>query len=164
MTDTTVKFIVGQMKECEVWRNCSEVEFDNALEGMEKLVMNRLYDLSVLKCPSLWQRLTRGSIFFNLKYIYASTTSCEPSSTHYNRWPWAWSCLVAENSSFQLVGREASRRNGRRREQGLSDVCTTRWARVNFYLHEIADLIVRTPQDQPLQGTPRQINLCTKLL
>ena len=52
MTDTTVKFIAGQMKECDVWRNCSEVEFDNALEGMEKLVMNRLYDLSVLKCPS----------------------------------------------------------------------------------------------------------------
>jgi len=50
MTDMpTVKFIAGQMRECDVWRNCSEVELDNAMEGMEKLVMNRLYDLSVPK-------------------------------------------------------------------------------------------------------------------
>ena len=33
------------MRESEVWRNASDAEFDNAMEGMEKLVMNRLYDL-----------------------------------------------------------------------------------------------------------------------
>ena len=33
------------MRESEVWANASEAEFDNAMEGMEKLVMNRLYDL-----------------------------------------------------------------------------------------------------------------------
>lgn len=33
------------MRECEVWKNASDTEFDNAMEGMEKLVMNRLYDL-----------------------------------------------------------------------------------------------------------------------
>ena len=33
------------MQESDVWKNASETEFDNAMEGMEKLVMNRLYDL-----------------------------------------------------------------------------------------------------------------------
>lgn len=31
------------MAQCEVWRGISDAEFDNAKEGMEKLVMNRLY-------------------------------------------------------------------------------------------------------------------------
>lgn len=42
-----LQFIAGHMRDCEVWANASEAEFDNALEGMEKLVMNRLYELSV---------------------------------------------------------------------------------------------------------------------
>ncbi|KAI5305623.1 hypothetical protein KEM56_003843 [Ascosphaera pollenicola] len=36
-------FISGKMAQCDVWREVSDVEFDNAREGMEKLVMNRLY-------------------------------------------------------------------------------------------------------------------------
>lgn len=36
-------FISTKMAQCEVWRNVSDAEFDNAREGMEKLVMNRLY-------------------------------------------------------------------------------------------------------------------------
>ena len=36
-------FIAIKMTTCEVWRSLSDVEFDNAKEGMEKLVMNRLY-------------------------------------------------------------------------------------------------------------------------
>ncbi|KAL8904463.1 MAG: hypothetical protein Q9207_003261 [Kuettlingeria erythrocarpa] len=36
-------FISGRMAQCEVWRGVSDAEFDNAKEGMEKLVMNRLY-------------------------------------------------------------------------------------------------------------------------
>lgn len=36
-------FITNKMVQCEVWRGVSEAEFDNAKEGMEKLVMNRLY-------------------------------------------------------------------------------------------------------------------------
>ena len=31
------------MAQCDVWRNVSSQEFDNAIEGMEKLIMNRLY-------------------------------------------------------------------------------------------------------------------------
>ena len=38
------QFIAEKMQECDVWKNVTEVELDNALEGMEKLVMNRLYD------------------------------------------------------------------------------------------------------------------------
>ena len=37
-------FIGNRMAQCEVWHNVSEAEFDNAKEGMEKLVMNRLYN------------------------------------------------------------------------------------------------------------------------
>jgi hypothetical protein len=36
-------FISKKMAQCEVWRTVSDAEFDNAREGMEKLVMNRLY-------------------------------------------------------------------------------------------------------------------------
>lgn len=36
-------FISNRMAQCDVWRNVSDAEFDNAREGMEKLVMNRLY-------------------------------------------------------------------------------------------------------------------------
>ncbi|EMD01227.1 hypothetical protein BAUCODRAFT_46571, partial [Baudoinia panamericana UAMH 10762] len=38
-----LEFISTKMAQCEVWRTVSEAEFDNAREGMEKLVMNRLY-------------------------------------------------------------------------------------------------------------------------
>lgn len=40
------------MRETDIWRNATEVEFDNAMEGMEKLVMNRLYELYVSSSPS----------------------------------------------------------------------------------------------------------------
>lgn len=36
-------FIANKMVVSEVWRDVSDAEFDNAREGMEKLVMNRLY-------------------------------------------------------------------------------------------------------------------------
>lgn len=36
-------FISNKMAACEIWRGLSDIEFDNAKEGMEKLVMNRLY-------------------------------------------------------------------------------------------------------------------------
>ena len=36
-------FIANKMAQCEVWQGISYAEFDNAKEGMEKLVMNRLY-------------------------------------------------------------------------------------------------------------------------
>jgi len=36
-------FIANRMAQCEVWRSVSDAEYENAKEGMEKLVMNRLY-------------------------------------------------------------------------------------------------------------------------
>ncbi|RUS17496.1 hypothetical protein BC937DRAFT_89913 [Endogone sp. FLAS-F59071] len=36
-------FIYIKMHDCEVWRECTDQEFENAKEGMEKLVMNRIY-------------------------------------------------------------------------------------------------------------------------
>lgn len=39
-----LEFISKKMALCEVWRTVSDPEFDNAREGMEKLVMNRLYN------------------------------------------------------------------------------------------------------------------------
>jgi hypothetical protein len=38
-----LEFISKKMAQCEIWRSVSDPEFDNACEGMEKLVMNRLY-------------------------------------------------------------------------------------------------------------------------
>ena len=38
-----LSFITNKMAQCEVWQGISDAEFDNAREGMEKLVMNRLY-------------------------------------------------------------------------------------------------------------------------
>ncbi|KAJ1026276.1 hypothetical protein NDA16_002363 [Ustilago loliicola] len=36
-------FIAARMRECDVWKNQSDGDFENAKEAMEKLVMNRLY-------------------------------------------------------------------------------------------------------------------------
>jgi len=38
-----LSFITGKMSQCEIWADHTESEFDNAREGMEKLVMTRLY-------------------------------------------------------------------------------------------------------------------------
>ncbi|PIA15585.1 hypothetical protein COEREDRAFT_81914 [Coemansia reversa NRRL 1564] len=38
-------FITVKMRESEMWQHLSDRDFDNAREGMEKLVMNRLYPL-----------------------------------------------------------------------------------------------------------------------
>lgn len=48
----TNQFISERMRQCDIWQNATDVEFDNALEGMEKLVMNRLYELCVPFSPS----------------------------------------------------------------------------------------------------------------
>ncbi|KDQ06115.1 hypothetical protein BOTBODRAFT_39806 [Botryobasidium botryosum FD-172 SS1] len=37
-------FIALRMRECEVWKHATDIEFENATEAMEKLVMNKLYD------------------------------------------------------------------------------------------------------------------------
>ncbi|KIY49951.1 hypothetical protein FISHEDRAFT_72180 [Fistulina hepatica ATCC 64428] len=46
-----LNFIAERMRTVDPWKKCSDAEFDNAMEGMEKLVMNRLYDFTF--SPSL---------------------------------------------------------------------------------------------------------------
>ncbi|KAI0255953.1 hypothetical protein BJV78DRAFT_1119095 [Lactifluus subvellereus] len=41
-----LNFISQKMREADVWKSSFDVEFENAMEGMEKLVMNRLYDFT----------------------------------------------------------------------------------------------------------------------
>jgi hypothetical protein len=38
------QFIGDKMAGCEPWKSQSPAEMDNAMEAMEKLVMNRLYN------------------------------------------------------------------------------------------------------------------------
>lgn len=42
--DSESQFISEKMAQVEPWKSQSAAEFDNALEAMEKLVMNRLYN------------------------------------------------------------------------------------------------------------------------
>ncbi|CAO0796317.1 unnamed protein product [Mucor circinelloides] len=53
-------FIFIKMRECDVWRDMSEQEFGNAKEGMEKLVMNRLYHVTF--CPNTTDDKERDEI------------------------------------------------------------------------------------------------------
>ncbi|OCT51587.1 Vacuolar protein sorting-associated protein 9a [Cladophialophora carrionii] len=57
-------FITNKMALCDVWREVSDNEFDNAKEGMEKLVMNRLYSQTFSPAipppPQLGRSRSRG--------------------------------------------------------------------------------------------------------
>ncbi|KAK7060943.1 hypothetical protein VNI00_000676 [Paramarasmius palmivorus] len=55
-----LNFIAKQMRECDVWRSASDAEFDNAMEGMEKLVMNQLYQFTFT--PAIAQSIPRRQI------------------------------------------------------------------------------------------------------
>ncbi|KAG0709430.1 hypothetical protein DFH29DRAFT_793610 [Suillus ampliporus] len=48
-----LSFIATKMRETDIWRNATDEEFDNAMEGMEKLVMNRLYEYTYTPCLPL---------------------------------------------------------------------------------------------------------------
>ncbi|OJA20453.1 hypothetical protein AZE42_06080 [Rhizopogon vesiculosus] len=48
-----LSFIATKMRESEIWRHATDEEFDNAMEGMEKLVMNRLYEYTYTPCLPL---------------------------------------------------------------------------------------------------------------
>jgi Rab5 GDP/GTP exchange factor len=39
-----VQFISVKMRECDVWKDSSDAEFEDLMEGIEKLIMTRLYD------------------------------------------------------------------------------------------------------------------------
>jgi hypothetical protein len=66
------------MRETDVWKTASDVEFDNVMEGMEKLVMNRLYD--VYEPSTLLFIYTLSSHEF--QHVYAPDGTFEPSTTN----------------------------------------------------------------------------------
>ncbi|KAF9997922.1 hypothetical protein BGZ65_006525, partial [Modicella reniformis] len=53
-------FITGKMEMCELWKKVSDQEFENSKEGMEKLVMNRLYSYTF--CPSTTDDAERDEV------------------------------------------------------------------------------------------------------
>ncbi|KAF7356476.1 Vacuolar protein sorting-associated protein 9a [Mycena venus] len=55
-----LNFIVKPMRESDIWKNASDAEFENALEGMEKLVMNQLYQFTFT--PAVAQAVPRRHI------------------------------------------------------------------------------------------------------
>jgi hypothetical protein len=67
------------MRECDVWKNVTDVEFENAMEGMEKLVMNRLYELSV----NLFLVAEILKLIL-LKHLHTTVSSYKSSSPDYD--------------------------------------------------------------------------------
>jgi hypothetical protein len=65
------------MRECDVWKNVSDADFENAMEGMEKLVMNRLYELSV----NLLVKIKFLNLIL-LKHLHTTGSSCKSPSPH----------------------------------------------------------------------------------
>ncbi|KAI8378469.1 hypothetical protein BD560DRAFT_389441 [Blakeslea trispora] len=61
-------FIYVKMRECDTWREASEQEFSNAQEGMEKLVMNRLF--SATFCPTTADDKERDEILYQKISIF----------------------------------------------------------------------------------------------
>ncbi|KAG7093728.1 hypothetical protein E1B28_007380 [Marasmius oreades] len=55
-----LSFIAKHMRECDIWRIASDAEFDNAMEGMEKLIMNQLYQFTFT--PAIAQGSSRRQI------------------------------------------------------------------------------------------------------
>jgi len=67
------------MRETDVWKSASDVEFDNAMEGMEKLVMNRLYDVYE---PSILFFYLDPLLTYVFQHVYAPDGTFEPSTTN----------------------------------------------------------------------------------
>ncbi|KAG2183038.1 hypothetical protein INT44_006019 [Umbelopsis vinacea] len=65
-------FIYGKMQECDVWRDTSDQEFENAKEGMEKLVMNRLFHLTF--SPNTTDDKERDEILYHKIRIFSWIT------------------------------------------------------------------------------------------
>ncbi|CAO3673483.1 unnamed protein product [Rhizopus microsporus] len=61
-------FIYVKMRENEIWKDMSEQEFFNAKEGMEKLVMNRLYYATF--CPSTTDDKERDDLLYQKISIF----------------------------------------------------------------------------------------------
>ena len=68
------------MRECDVWKRETDEEFENSMEAMEKLVMNRIYDL----CALTLNRQTR----FDIRLIVLSRLRSLHSDIRLRRTTW----------------------------------------------------------------------------
>jgi len=64
------------MRETDIWKSASDAEFENAMEGREKLVMNRVYVVYGAPAPSAI--LSSYTLF---QHIYTPDSTFEPSTT-----------------------------------------------------------------------------------
>lgn len=99
------------MRESDLWRNASDAEFDNAMEGMEKLVMNKLYDLYILfffPIPSD-RSVSFSDPLAHLQYVHPQPTPAQPRTTGDRGRSRARSGAGAANRAVQVGGAFASR-------------------------------------------------------
>ncbi len=66
------------MRSCDVWKNVSDAEFDNAMEGIEKLVMNRLYDLFVPLSRQSFSPVYEYFLFFSFSTFTPQVARADP--------------------------------------------------------------------------------------
>lgn len=75
-----MQFIAVKMRENEVWKHQSDKEFDNAVEAMEKLVMNRLHHQCVYKQVRVSSMLANFGTVQNRTFVPALTDSQKAST------------------------------------------------------------------------------------
>ena len=155
-----LSFITVKMAQCEVWREVSDAEFDNAKEGMEKLVMNRLYSQTFSpaipppvsvpppkgKRKAVEKPLGPGRRGQHQEDIERDEILAQKVRIY------GW--VQEEHLDIPAVGESGKRflllaQQGMLHFVGLMLIC----------LHAIRD-----PQDEDLSGSTRQDNLCIKLL
>ena len=149
-------FITTKMAQCEVWRGVSDVEFDNAKEGMEKLVMNRLYSQTF--SPAI------------------SPPAMTSRSRSRNR--------RKEMDRFEAPGRRGQHQEDVERDEILAQkVRIYSWIREEHLdipplnlaqqgkleskicsVMEVSDPVDRTVKDKRISCSPRQDHLCLELL
>ena len=155
-------FITSKMAQCEVWRGVSEAEFDNAREGMEKLVMNRLYSQTF--SPSIPPPISptgnkgknrnpeKGLAHGRRGQHQEDVERDEILGQKVRIYSW----IEEEHLDIPSIGE-----NGRRflalAQQGLRIYFVSRQQNHVDSLH-------RAPQDQDLSRTSRQNHLCSELL
>ena len=155
-----LSFITVKMAQCEVWREVSDAEFDNAKEGMEKLVMNRLYSQTFspaipppvsLPPPKGKRKAVEKPLGPGRRGQHQEDIERDEILAQKVR-IYGW--VQEEHLDIPAVG-ESGKRFLLLAQQGmlhcvdLTLVC----------LHACRD-----PQDEDLSGSTRQDNLCTKLL
>jgi hypothetical protein len=149
------------MRACDIWKNASDAEFDNAMEGMEKLVMNRLYELFVpYRVHSLLSFL-----------IWLACSTFTPQVAHaVPPRPITADDLERDRVLSQriaLFGWIEEKHLDLPEGEGSAGFLMFAQQGQLFLPHRLVcaiDKSTRTSQDQPLQSTSRQANMYSELL